>query len=235
MTLLVLFDIDGTLLRAGDPAHAQAMRDALAETLGEPVPLDGIPLAGMLDRQIARLALHRHGVPEEDIAQILPAVMQRMGLRYRELVHPGSRRDWVLPGVRPLLDRLWQRGHLAGVLTGNAQLVARWKLAAADLDGFLPFGAYGDEAEERHELVTRAREAARARFAIAPSLDETILIGDTPRDIAAAQASGTRVLAVATGRFGVDELRALQPDAVVPDLTEVERVVALLESLARSA
>lgn len=189
----------------------------------------------MLDRQIARLALHRHGVPEEDIAQILPAVMQRMGLRYRELVHPGSRRDWVLPGVRPLLDRLWQRGHLAGVLTGNAQLVARWKLAAADLDGFLPFGAYGDEAEERHELVTRAREAARARFAIAPSLDETILIGDTPRDIAAAQASGTRVLAVATGRFGVDELRALQPDAVVPDLTEVERVVALLESLARSA
>ncbi|MCS7255019.1 MAG: HAD family hydrolase [Thermomicrobium sp.] len=235
MTLLILFDIDGTLLRAGDPAHARAMREALHELLGEPVSLDGIPLAGMLDSQIARLALLRHGSSEEAIAQLLPQVMRRMGTRYRELVPPGARRDWVLPGVRSLLDRLQQRGHLTGVLTGNAALVARWKLAAAELDRALPFGAYGDDAQERHELVTRAIEDARTRFAVSPSHEQTILVGDTPRDIAAARESGTKILAVATGRFGVEELRAEHPDAVVPDLADVERVTALLESLGRCA
>ncbi len=231
MTLLVLFDIDGTLLRAGDPVHSQAMRDALREVVGETVSLDGIPLAGMLDREIARRALVRHGLRHAEIDRLLPLVMQRMGKRYAELLRPGSRRDWVLPGVRDLLELLRLRGHCTGVLTGNAERVARTKLGAADLAELLPFGAYGDQAEERHQLVDLARAVVQQYLGTLPPPERTILVGDTPRDIAAAQKSGARVLAVATGRFTVAELRTYAPDAVVADLSEGERILQLLERL----
>ncbi len=232
MPLLLLFDIDGTLLRAGDPVHAEAMRLALYEFVGEPVALDGIPLAGMLDRQIARLALLRHGLDNETIERLLPEILQQTGKHYAERVRRGDRRSWVLPGVRDLLPRLWQQGHLAGVLTGNTELVARTKLAAADLDQLLPFGAYGDQAEERHVLVARARLTVKIRYGLDIPLAQTILVGDTPRDVAAALESGAKVLAVTTGRFGPEELRTAGASTVLPDLADVDRVLATVHELA---
>ncbi len=232
MPLLVLFDIDGTLLRGGDPAHAEAMRRALRECVGEPVALDGIPLAGMLDRQIARLALQRHGLDTNLIERLLPAILQQTGRYYAERIRRGDRRSWVLPGVRDLLPQLWQHGHLAGVLTGNTELVARTKLAAADLDQLLPFGAYGDQAEERHLLVAQARFTVKIRYGQDIPLTQTILVGDTPRDVAAALESGAKILAVTTGRFGPDELRTAGASAILPDLADVDRVLATLQELA---
>ncbi len=207
------------------------MRRAVQVVLGEPVALDGIPLAGMLDRQIARLALERHGVDEERIARLLPAIMEWTGYFYEQLVRPGARRDWVLPGVRALLSRLRRRGHVTGVLTGNTERVARAKLAAAELADLLPFGAYGDQADERHELVECARSVLRVRYALDAPLTRIVLVGDTPRDVAAALESGTKILAVATGRFGPAELVAAGAHAVVTDLSESDTVVAKLEEL----
>ncbi len=232
MPLLVLFDIDGTLLRAGDPLHAQAMREALHEIVGEPVLLDGIPLAGMLDRQIARLALLRHGLDETTISELLPKIMERTGALYATRLRPGERMGWVLPGVRPLLRQLAASEHVTGVLTGNVELVARAKLTAAGLAEYLPLGAYGDQADERHQLVELARATVRERYGLVIPPEQTILVGDTPRDIAAAQASGVRILAVATGRFGVTELAACQADAVLPDLADTATVLRTLEALA---
>lgn len=232
MTLLILFDIDGTLLRAGDPVHAEAMRRALADVVGESVDLTGIPLAGMLDRQIARHVLLRQGFTEEDINALLPLVMARMVTYYRREVQPGHRRSWVLPGVRALLPYLWQQRHLPGVLTGNASGVARTKLAAAELDRWLPFGAYGDQADERSTLVEHAWRAVRERYALKIAPNRTVLIGDTPHDVAAALTSGARVLAVATGRFGAEELYAAGAHCVLPNLGDTNQVMLCLERLA---
>jgi phosphoglycolate phosphatase-like HAD superfamily hydrolase len=185
----------------------------------------------MLDRQIARLALLRHGLGEPVIDTILPVVMRRMGERYRQLLPPGARRSWVLPGVRSVIERLRSRGHLTGVLTGNAETVARVKLAAAELAELLPFGAYGDCCDERHQLVEQARLTVRARFGLDLPRDKVVLVGDTPRDIAAARDSGTRILAVATGRFSVEELREHAPDAVLPDLADADQAVTILETI----
>ena len=217
---LVLFDIDGTLLRAGDREHARAFVEALTEIFGRPIALDGVPLAGMLDSEIARLALERAGVAADEVEARLPLVMHEMGARYVNRVAVGDRTSWVLAGAVESALALADAGFALGVLTGNARMVARAKLAAAGLDALFPVGAYGDQARTRGELVRLACDEAKRVYQMTFSSDRVVLIGDTPRDIAAARAAGSKVLAVATGRYTVRELDEAGADAVLPDLSD---------------
>jgi phosphoglycolate phosphatase len=220
---LILFDIDGTLLRPGDRMHQQALVSALEEVFGVPATLDGVPLAGMLDSQIVRLALERHGIPERGIHHGLSQVMQLMAERYREAVARDERRSWLLPGVIELATRL-QDCYALAVMTGNARGVARAKLESAGIANLFPIGSYGDSAEHRHQLVPVAAEVTAERFERRFVGNQTLIVGDTPRDIEAARAAGTQVLAVATGRFSVEVLREHAPDLLFDDLSDVEQV-----------
>jgi phosphoglycolate phosphatase-like HAD superfamily hydrolase len=228
---LVLFDIDGTLLRVGDREHARAFVEAMAEVFGRPVTLDGIPLAGMLDSEIARLALERAGVSADDVEARLPLVMDRMGARYATRVLAGDRMSWVLAGAVESALALAAAGLTLGVLTGNARTVARAKLAAAGLDELFPLGAYGDEARTRGELVRLACDEAQRRYGRSFPSERIVLIGDTPRDIAAARAAGSKVLAVATGRYSLRELDAAGADAVLPDLSDPVATLTTVRAL----
>lgn len=217
---LILFDIDGTLLRAGDREHARALAEAMSEVFGRSISLDGVPLAGMLDSEIARLALEREGVSPLDVEQKLPLVMERMGERYAARVLAGDRTGWVLAGAVESALALGDAGFALGVLTGNARPVARAKLAAAGLDELFPIGAYGDQARTRGELVRLACAEAERYYGVHFPPHRVVLIGDTPRDIAAAHAAGAKVLAVATGRYGILDLDEAGADAVLPDLSD---------------
>ncbi len=228
---LVLFDIDGTLLRAGDPAHKAAFVTALRQVYGYPATLDGVPLAGMLDSQIARLALARHGLGASDVDARLIDAAALMGEAYAAAVSAGSRVDHLLPGTVTLAEHLRDAGFGLGVLTGNVRAVARAKLAAARIDTLLPVGAYGDTAQERAHLVPMALQDAERHYAVAFPLKRTVLIGDTPRDIEAARAGDTRIIAVATGRSTVEQLAAHAPDAVFPDLTGTQAVLDAIQAL----
>lgn len=228
---LVLFDIDGTLLRAGDVAHKAAFITALQQIYGYSATLDGVPLAGMLDSQIARLALARHGLAASDVDARLIEAAALMGEVYAAAVSRGSRVDHLLPGTIALAEHLRDAGFALGVLTGNVQSVARAKLAAAGIDSLLPAGAYGDIAQERAHLVEMALLDAERHYAMAFPLERTVLIGDTPRDIEAARAGGARVIAVATGQSSVEQLAACSPDAVFPDLTNTQAILATIQEL----
>jgi len=228
---LVLFDIDGTLLRPGDRDHHAAFVYAMEHVYGLPATLEGVPLAGMLDSQIARLALSRHGLPEAEIDAQLAEMIAIMGEHYAAAMARLSRLERVLPGVAEVAAGLRDAHFALGVLTGNAEAVARVKLEASDLDRFFPIGAYGDTARERGHLVEAGLAAAARHFGIAFRPDQTVLVGDTPRDVEAARLGGTRVLAVATGRYGVDELADHAPDAVLPNLGDPPRVVSVIEEL----
>ena len=230
MTAVILFDIDGTLLKPGDTVHQQALLDAVAEVYGVQASLEGVPLGGMLDSQIVRLALEKESMPLETIRQRLAQTMQRMGERYVELLGDGERRSWLLPGVEALIARMAPEFTLS-VLTGNATGVARAKLAAAGIGNYFPYGAFGDSADHRHELVPVAVELVRVQTGFAPQPGQVVLIGDTPRDIEAAKASGSRVVAVATGRYGIEELADHGPDVVFPTLEDVEQVYAVVLEL----
>jgi phosphoglycolate phosphatase len=213
MRLLVLWDIDGTLLHAGDPLHRKAFDLALADVCGVPATLDDVELAGRLDREIARAALRDHDV---NVEVLLAPLLEAVGERFVELLAGASRLDAVLHGVPEALNAI-DADH--AVLTGNTRSVARRRLEAASLAHLLADGAYGDEAESRAELVPLARSRCGGHR-------EAVIVGDTPRDIAAAEANGCRSVAVATGHYDVDELRAAGATVVLPDLTDLPATLA---------
>ena len=220
---LILFDIDGTLLKAGDHAHGAAFTHAFETLVGRPVTLQGVPLAGMLDAQIARILFERHELEVDEA--LLPEIMAAMGARYRETMGGLTMLENLLPGVTDAILACGHHDWPAGVLTGNAREVGLAKLQLSGLDVLLPFGAFGDSATDRGHLVQAALASAQDALGTTFRAQDTVLIGDTPNDIAAARQAGTKVVAVATGRFAVDVLREHAPDALLPDLSDTQAFV----------
>jgi phosphoglycolate phosphatase-like HAD superfamily hydrolase len=218
--LLILFDIDGTLLQVGDPYHAVAMLEAIREVYGVEPNASGIPMGGMLDAQIARLILERQAVDPVVVEERLPDLMARMGTLYAEAAKGLDFRQRLLPGVPEAVGHLHRHGWTGGVLTGNAQLVAKTKLESSGLGGLFEIGAFGDTAVYRGQLVALAHQRWELvrRTPIPPS--RTVLVGDTPRDIEAARQAETRVVAVATGRHDRESLAGHGPDALLEDLSD---------------
>jgi phosphoglycolate phosphatase len=231
---LILFDIDGTLLRAGDRAHSAAFAHAFERVYQRPVTLEGVPMAGMLDANIARVLFERHGLDRSEADARLHELMAAMGERYVETTIDRDTREWLLPGVTEAVLACQARGWATGVLTGNAEVVGRAKLRAAGFSQLLTYGAWGDTAAERGHLVDTAIIAAEAATGTRYAPSQTVLIGDTPQDINAARLGGAKVLGVATGRFDVATLRDHGADAVLPDLSDTQAFLRELDALVTS-
>lgn len=229
--VLILFDIDGTLLRAGDRAHGAAFTHAFERVYNRPVTLEGVPIAGMLDANIARVLFERHGLDRADADARLDEMMAAMGERYVDATAGEDARERLLPGVTEAVLACQRAGWATGVLTGNAESVGRAKLRAAGLDLLLTHGAWGDTASERGHLVETAIAVAAADTGERYTPAETVLIGDTPQDINAARLGGANVLAVATGRFDIATLREHGADAVLADMSDTAAVMQALRSL----
>ena len=204
--LLVLWDIDRTLLNAGGMSP-QLYRAVFAGLFGRELT-EVAPMAGRTDRAIITETLTMAGVPDprQHVAAFM-AAMIRQAPAYGELVR---RRGQVLPGAVAALTALAAAGRMNGagavhqsVLTGNIRPLAEVKLGAFGLSGFLELdiGAYGESHEARSELVHVARERARAATGTGFAGELTVLIGDTPLDVAAALATGARAVGVATGGY----------------------------------
>lgn len=228
---LVLFDIDGTLLMAGDKGHGRALLDAFQQIYKLEPDLDGVPLAGMLDAQITRMLYAKHPVDPDVAEEQVEAVMELMGDLYRRSMNGVSLAERLLPGAVAAVTAVVERGWTAGTLTGNARAVAEIKLAAAGLGHLTEIGAFGDSARERGLLVQAAQDAGEQVTGRRFTGRETVLVGDTPHDISAARHAGAHVVAVATGRYDVDTLRDHEPDAVLPDLTDTEGFIEAVASL----
>jgi phosphoglycolate phosphatase-like HAD superfamily hydrolase len=222
MRRLLLFDIDGTLLRGG-PAKT-AFHQAMIETFGTAGSIETHSFGGKTDPQIARELLR--GVGMDDLW--IDAGFPRLWDTYLTLLEerlPG-RPMTVLPGVVELLALLSGMEDVAlGLVTGNIARGAELKLRSAGLLGHFRVGAFGSDHEERDELpafaLGRAREALGVDFRPA----EVYVIGDTTRDVQCGRKVGARTLAVATGPQRAEELRGAGPDWVFADLTDT-RVIA---------
>jgi phosphoglycolate phosphatase len=224
MDRLVLFDIDGTLLSAGNAA-ARAFRRALLEVFGTAGPIDGHSFAGKTDPQIARELLRAAGFDEPEISLGFPALWEAY---LRDLPDELQRaRIHVFPGVGGLLDRLEQQAHATalGLLTGNIRQGARLKLDAAGI-GFSRFtvGAFGSDHAERPELPAVAVRRAEQRFGHRFAGKDIVIIGDTPHDISCGERLGVRTIAVATGSYSPRELDFHAPDFLFPTLAGVDEV-----------
>jgi phosphoglycolate phosphatase-like HAD superfamily hydrolase len=233
--VLLLFDIDGTLLSGATREHARALDGAIREVHGvNPDNLRSeIGPAGRTDGEIARLILLDLGVSARRIDELADDVREACCRIYAQICPPDLS-DHVVPGVADLLPALAARdGVTLGLLTGNFEPVARLKLRRAGIGQWFGAGAgaFGSDSEDRAELPAIARR--RAGRAVeggagggAVPREQTIVIGDTPRDIACARADDVRVVAVTTGQYGPDELAGA--DAVALDAAEL---LARLEEL----
>jgi phosphoglycolate phosphatase len=228
---LVLFDIDGTLLVAGDADHKAALIGAVADVYAVAITFDGFSLGGRLDAEIVRVLAGAAGVPAERIERDLPAAMARMGARFAAAFRHDGYAARALPGARETVDAVHRAGFATGVLTGNARSVAAARLGAVGLAGLLDAGAFGDRAHVRADLVAEACAAASARDGRRHTPARTVLVGDTPRDVEAARAAGARVLAVPTGVVPTADLEAARPDALLADLTDPATVVRTIRAL----
>ena len=213
---LLLWDIDGTLLLKASTEHALAIHAAIERVYGVAIPDARVEAAGRTDFAIARSILALAGVSPERVDERLGELRAVAVEEYARRV-PADLSGHVAPHVPEVLDALAARGDVThSLVTGNLEPIARMKLRAAGIGHHFAKGqgGFGSDAEDRAELPG----IARARAGGHPPQD-TIVIGDTPRDIACARADGVRVIAVATGPYGPDELTAA--DAVCRDAREV--------------
>lgn len=225
MRRIILFDIDGTLI-SGGPAK-DAFCDAMIETYGTLGTSERVSFAGKTDPQIARELLAGVGMDPDAIERGFKVLWERY-LAYLEARLPDEP-VCVLPGVVDLLDALSEHVDVGvGLLTGNIAGGARLKLGSGGLWDHFSFGSYGSDREERDELTSIALGRAQELWGELISSEDAIVVGDTPRDVACGQGSGTRTLAVATGQFSFAELEAAGADHVLEDMSATADVVALL-------
>ncbi|HEU4565164.1 MAG TPA: HAD family hydrolase [Gemmatimonadaceae bacterium] len=233
---LVLFDIDGTILWS-DGAGKRAFGAALVEVFGH-IDYGSYRFDGKTDPQIGRELLRIAGHPEEHIDAGMPRLLERYleGLRV-EVADP-EHHTHVFPGVEALLDALEARPDVVlGLLTGNLREGAAIKLRAAGIDPVrFRVGAFGSDHERRPELPAIAQRRAREELGVHVPGDRVVVIGDTPADVECGRALGARAIAVATGRYSVEELLAHAPAAAFPDLTDTAAVMrAILDDDAPSS
>jgi len=221
---LLLWDIDGTILHTGK-AGETALGHALESLHGISRGLQGLEIAGRTDKWIVEQLLAREGLPhgEKEIARFLDVYVERLA---EELPR---RQGGLHPGVLGILEEAHRRPDLVqGLLTGNIEKGARLKLSRYGVNHFFEFGAFADDSPVRNELGPHASRRARDRHGEEFSPERIYIIGDTPHDVACARAIGAKAIAVATGSFSVEQLRACGADAVFNDLGHPEKFFRLL-------
>jgi phosphoglycolate phosphatase len=223
---LVLFDIDGTLLRRAGPHHRQALVEAIRKTTGLETTTEGVPVQGMLDRDIVEIMLKTAGASGAYARRHMAKIVEHAQAIYGRSC-PDLRRK-VCPGARMLLYRLSRRGIATGLVTGNLTRIGWKKMERAGLRPYLRFGAFAELARDRAGLVRIAIRHARREGWI-NGASPIALIGDHPNDILAARANHIRSVAVATGVVGAEELASHSPDVLVPDMRSLT-IEALLGS-----
>jgi len=225
--VLVLFDLDGTLLRSGG-AGVRAMNRAGRELFGADVSMDGVVLAGGLDPSLYEEATRRAGITDagdqhEAFRELYVALLSEELATHPERVN-------ALPGIHDLLDILDHREDATlGLATGNYRCSAPLKLRAAGIDpDRFRVQVFGDDAPDRAAMIALAleRHAACRGAAIDPA--DVVVIGDTPRDVDSARRNGCRSLGVATGPCSEDELSRAGADVTVPDLSDPAPLLRLL-------
>jgi phosphoglycolate phosphatase-like HAD superfamily hydrolase len=224
---LVLFDVDGTLLTANG-AGRRALDRALRDVYGTAGPIDAYDFRGGTDPQIVRDLLGLAGLDREAISARETDLYGRYEALLQEEVGDG-RGVSIYPGIRELIEALVSRTDaVVGLLTGNIEAGARIKLHPTGLWPHFRLGAYGSDDGDRTRLPRVAARRAEALLGRPFEGPDTVIIGDTPRDIGCARAFGACAIAVATGWHTVDDLTAHRPDHVFVDFSDRERALAAI-------
>jgi len=220
---ILLFDIDGTLVRTGGAGKA-AMEGALRTAFGVKELNDTVPYSGRTDRAISRDLLTVHGIDPT------PENQKRLTETYLEMLPSelNSKGGEVCPGILEILSEAKRHESvLLGLLTGNVRRGAAKKLGHFDLWNHFTVGGFGDDHFDRDDVARSAVAAVQAHVGQDVNFTDLWIIGDTPLDVQCARAVGAKVIAVATGWNPLSELEACQPDVVLEDLSNTRDLMRM--------
>lgn len=213
---IVLFDIDGTLMRGAGRHHKDALIEGARSVLDVHCTLDGVDTSGRLDRDLLSLMLQNSGVPKHKIAANLLSMIEASQHHYT-LHCQLDLAACLCPGVRETLQLLHEAGIPMGIVTGNFSAIAWRKLELARINDYFSFGAFAEQGTTRARLAKIAVTQAKKK-GLTSQRCRVVLIGDHANDIGAAQANGFRSIAVATGVMQSDQLSRFNPDLILPTL-----------------
>ncbi|MFI2204715.1 HAD family hydrolase [Streptomyces sp. NPDC020192] len=233
--ILVLWDIDRTLLYVGD-IDRQVYRETFAEIVGRPaehLPARG---TGVTMPLAIRSLLTDNGVPEPQVPHLLPRMVellpQRLAAHTEDLRHHGV----LLPGAVAALRSVHaQPGYVSTVVTGNLKPNALLKLQAFDLTGLLDteIGGYSSDNDHRPALVAVAQNRAQAKHGAAFTRANTVIIGDSLEDVRTGLEGGAPVIGVASGKTSAAELSSAGADLVLESLEDVPKLMEAISTVAR--
>jgi phosphoglycolate phosphatase len=217
-----LFDIDGTLLNSRDAVHYFAFRHAMRDVFGIEASIEGVPVHGNTDIGILRAVLRHQGLNDQEIDARMPQMLDRMCAEVR--ANRDQLEPELCPSIMDLVTRLHQSGKLLGVVSGNLETIGWLKLEKAGLKAMFSFASFSHPRELRVDIFRHGLELVREKLGASGT---TVVVGDTPSDIEAARATGTPVIALATGIFSFADLLACGPDACfacATDLLEIQNL-----------
>ena len=212
---VVLFDIDGTLINTGG-AGARSWRAAFSDLFGVPGDISRFSELGQTDPVVAHstfVGTLGREPRDDELARLIMGYLMRLP---EEVANSTGYR--LLPGVMALLDELARTGTLLGLVTGNVEGAAHLKLARAGLNRYFAFGGYGTDSADRGALTLTAIERAETLHGHPLDRSAVMVVGDTPLDVEAAHAVGAVAVAVATGVYTQETLRACGAEHVLENL-----------------
>ena len=224
--MLILFDIDGTLLTTYG-AGMRALERAVQQVLGVTFEASGIRPDGSTDPLLVRELLRRQKIAGSEWPRVEAEIWPWFEEFTQEELATAQR--LIYPGVEELLEELFVTpGVGLGLLTGNLESTARMKLDLFGLNRYFPTGAFASDCADRCRLARIAVERGRRHYAQDYRAEHVWVIGDTPRDVEAGRAVGARSIAVATGSYGVEILQEHMPTHALKDLSDTRGVIELL-------
>lgn len=232
---VLLWDLDGTVVRGKRLGSYKDYTAPMLESIfGTSGSLHQMTVSGMTDLQIVEEALRNSGITREHIAARKEDLIRSYIEQMKLAVGNGAHVIEAIPGAREALQATHDHArYQSALLTGNIEPAAHLKVEAAGLAEFFTLpGAFGHESFDRRDLPALAAERINRHLNVTLSPEQFIVIGDTPNDVACARHFGARVVLVATGRIhSLDELRACEPDALLPNLLDVELFIRTLDTL----
>eukprot|EP01102_Stenamoeba_stenopodia_P002553 TRINITY_DN12400_c0_g1_i1.p1 TRINITY_DN12400_c0_g1~~TRINITY_DN12400_c0_g1_i1.p1 ORF type:complete len:243 (+),score=28.31 TRINITY_DN12400_c0_g1_i1:237-965(+) len=237
MSVLITFDLDGTLL-TGNYLHHDAFAFAFKKVFSIDARIAEVPHNGMTDSAIIYAVLSRHGLSREEIEPKMPLLFQEMSTYYDIHLKSDDPEPHLLPGVVNFLDLLSKRVSFPfALVTGNISSIGWKKISKLGIQNFFGYGGFGDEHEDRTKLIEiairKAEEQTTFRVSRIPTNNDEIIsnvfhFGDTPSDVLAAKNAGVRAIAVCTGKFTKHDLEQYNPFGLVENLTDVPHILNMM-------
>jgi phosphoglycolate phosphatase-like HAD superfamily hydrolase len=230
MKRLIFFDIDGTLTRTQN--GYLPFNEAVFKTFGIIGDIRSVIPDGNTDPRIVEDIFAQASVKLAIDEGKWSEFSTNLRDCYSNAVRQGATTIRALPGAAALLQRLGESGDfVCSVVTGNLEAMATVKLQTAGLSSYLCRGAYGSDSPRRPELPLIAKERCEQLRQESVSLDDCIIVGDTPRDLEAARQNHMKCILVGTGRYPVEDLLLSQPDQCLADLCDTAEVINVLATI----